>query len=179
MNAGSFSLKQFPSAGLLPHAEITGNIGRRSNTLAVSYTLLAPLAEIEIPAPGDMPMRKNGLWEETCFEFFFGVKESDRYWEVNLSPAGHWNIYRFRAYRQGMREEEAIASLPFSVRIRQDTMKLSLQLELDKIIPAKQALRVAVGAVIRTMNGGMTYWALIHPGPRADFHRRDSFIVEL
>jgi len=58
-------------------------------------------------------------------------------------------------------------------------LRLSLKLDLDKIIPADQALKIGISTVIKTINSEITYWALTHPGPRADFHRRDSFIVEL
>lgn len=179
MNSKSFSLKPLPSAGVPPHVTITGNVGRLSNTLLLSYALLCPLAELAIPGQADMRERKNGLWEETCFEFFLGPRKSDRYWEFNLSPAGHWNVYRFTSYRQGMQEEPAFTSLPFSVRIRPASLLLSLELALDKIIPEEQALEVAVSAVIKTTNGRIIYWALAHPGPRPDFHRRDSFIIGL
>jgi hypothetical protein len=47
------------------------------------------------------------------------------------------------------------------------------------IIPAEQALEVAISAVIKLRSGNVTCWALTHPGPEADFHRRDSFIIEL
>ena len=70
MNSRSFSLKPFPSAGLLPYLKITGNIGRHYQTLTISYTFLGTLREIMIPAPADIPARKIALWEETCFEFF-------------------------------------------------------------------------------------------------------------
>lgn len=179
MNGKGFFLRPFPSAGLLPHVTITGNIGRRSNILSLTYALLGPLAELVVPAPSDMRVRKNGLWEETCFEFFLGKRNSDHYWEFNLSPAGHWNVYRFTSYRQGMQEEPAFTSLLFSVRARPDALGLSLEIDLDKIIPAEQALEVAVSAVIKTVDGKITYWALAHPGPQPDFHRRDGFIVEL
>ena len=36
-----------------------------------------------------------------------------------------------------------------------------------------------IAAVIKLAGGELTYWALTHPGPAADFHRRDSFVVEL
>ena len=127
-------------------------------------------------------LRKNGLWEETCFEFFLGVKGSERYWEFNLSPSGHWNVYRFKSYRQGMQEEPAFTSLPFSVQLYSNSLLLSLGLGLDKIIPQEQVsevLQVALSAVIKTRDGKTTYWALTHPGPQADFHRRDGFIIEL
>ncbi len=179
MNRRSFSLKPIPSAGFLPHLKITGNIGRHPRTLTIIYALLGHLREVVIPAPADMPARKNALWEETCFEFFLGVRNSDQYWEFNLSPAGHWNVYRFKSYRQGMQEEPAFTSLPFSAERQPDALRLSLKLDLDKIILTDQALKVAISAVIKPVNGKITYWALTHPGPKADFHRRESFILEL
>ena len=179
MNDQSFSLQPFPPASPLPHLVITGNITRRSNTLAIRYTLLGYLEEFVIPPLTDMPARKNELWQETCFEFFLAVKNSQQYWEFNLSPAGHWNVYRFAAYRQGMQEEVAFTSLPFRVQNQSDYLLLALELDLDKIVQADQTLEVAISAVIRLGNGEVTYWALTHCGTQADFHRRDSFIVEL
>jgi hypothetical protein len=178
MNSLSFSLKPFP-AGLLPHLEIEGNIGRRSRTLDISYALLGHLREVVIPAPADKPDRKNALWEETCFEFFLAIPNSDKYWEFNLSPAGHWNVYRFQSYRRGMQEERAFTSLPFNTERKPGTLQLSTEINLGKIIVTEQALKVAVSAVIKTLNGKITYWALTHPGLQADFHCKDSFILEL
>jgi hypothetical protein len=111
-----------------------------------------------------------------CFEFFLGLKDSDQYREFNLSPAGHWNVYCFKAYRQEMQEELAFLSLPFFVRKHSDALLLDLNLNLDMIVPAEHALEVAISAV---RSGNVTCWALTHPGPEADFHRRDSFIIEL
>jgi hypothetical protein len=179
MNDRPFSLQPFPSANALPSLKITGNIARRSNTLAIRYALLGPLAELAIPAPADLPARRNGLWEETCFEFFLGVKDSDGYWEFNLSPAGDWNVYRFAAYRQGMQEETAFPSLPFSVQNQSDSLRLALELDLEKIVQPDQALEVAISAVLKPKDGEVTYWALTHPRPQADFHWRDSFILDL
>jgi hypothetical protein len=179
MSVQIFYLKPFLSAGPLAHLKITGKIIRRSGTVAISYALFGPMAEIVIPGLAGMPVRKNALWEETCFEFFLASRDSDQYWEFNLSPAGHWNVYRFKSYRQDMREEPAFTSLPFSVRRQPDSLRLSLKLDLDKIIPADETLRVAISAVIKSKNGDITYWALTHPGPQADFHRRDSFLIEL
>jgi len=184
---GHFSLQPFlalgssiqsatsPSLGI----KLIGNINRPSNALVIHYALLAPLDVVEIPTLAGTPTRKNGLWEETCFEFFLGIKNSPRYWEFNLSPAGHWNIYCFAAYRQGMREEMAYTSLPFSVQKQSDSLSLVLNLDLDEIVQADQALEIAISAVIKFKEGEQTYWALTHPGPQADFHRRDSFTIEL
>jgi tetratricopeptide (TPR) repeat protein len=97
----------------------------------------------------------------------------------NLSPSGDWNVYRFTSYRQGMREEPAFMTLPFRIKSESYALRLSLELGLDEIILADQALEVAVSAVIKSIDGAMSYWALNHPAPQPDFHRRDSFIIRL
>src|SRR4028119_1867556 len=111
---------QQATASLLPDLKVIGNIARSTNILTLGYELLAPPAEVVIPPLADKPLRKNELWQETCFEFFLGIKNFERYWEFNLSPAGHWNIYHFDGYRQGMQEEIAFTSLPFSIQNQSD-----------------------------------------------------------
>jgi hypothetical protein len=36
-----------------------------------------------------------------------------------------------------------------------------------------------VTAVLQQQSGSCSYWALRHPGPEADFHRRDGFALRL
>lgn len=179
MNLRSFALKPFPGEHDGPELKITGTFDRRGDALSVRYALLGDLAELAIPPPREPPGRKHRLWEETCLEFFLGVRESRRYWEFNLSPSGNWNVYRFASCRKGMREEPAFRSLPFGVRREPDALELSLELAIGRIIPAAAAVDVAVGAVLRTLGGGRSHWALVHPGPRPDFHRRDGFALKL
>ena len=175
----NFSLKPFPGEEFLPDIRITGTIGRRADTLSVGFVLRGDLSGVSIPAPAPPPERKDRLWEGTCLEFFLGMEDSGRYWEFNLSPAGHWNVYRFTSYREEMREETAITSLPFHVAVEPDALRLSLELALGKIIPAGKAIEVAVCAVIRTLSGKTCHWAVAHPGPRPDFHRRDGFFMKI
>jgi hypothetical protein len=179
MNLRSFSLTPFRGEGNAPDLKITGSIGRRADLLSLNCALLGNLSELALPAPEASPGRKDRLWEETCLEFFLAVKDSERYWEFNLSPAGHWNVYRFTSYREGMREEPAFASLPFGVRKGPESLALSLELAIGKILPAGHALEIAVGAVIKTVNGETSHWALAHPGPRPDFHRREGFRLDI
>jgi hypothetical protein len=174
-----FALQPFSSTKLLSDLKIVGKIARNANHLAIRYRLMGNLTEVAIAPRSDPPARKHNLWEDTCFEFFMGSKNCDRYWEFNLSPAGHWNVYRFDGYRQGMQEETAFTTLPFSVEQRSDSLELALELDLGKIVPAGQALEVAITTVIKHRDGEVTYWALTHQGAEADFHLRDSFILEL
>jgi hypothetical protein len=137
------------------------------------------MKEIIVPAAADTPLRKDGLWEETCLEFFLALKDAPRYWEINLSPSGHWNVYHFSTYREGMQEEAAFTSLSFRVERGKDLFLLDVNLPLDGIISPKTPLHVGVSAVIKLRSNQMTYWALSHPGQKPDFHRRESFIAQL
>ncbi|HYX17059.1 MAG TPA: DOMON-like domain-containing protein [Nostoc sp.] len=179
MSEQTFSLQPFPSTKSLPNLKIAGNISRNGNKLAIRYILEDDLKEIAIAPPSNTPSRKHELWEDTCFEFFLGVKDSQRYWEFNLSPAGHWNIYLFDGYRQGMQEETAFENLSFNVQNQADGLILVLDVDLGKIISAEQAIEVSITTVIKYRNGEVTYWALTHRGAEADFHLRDSFILKL
>lgn len=179
MKACDFRLQPFAAVGPHPDLTITGSISRGPRILAIRYAVHGSLAELVIPGPAEVPARRHGLWEQTCFELFLAVKHAPRYWEFNLSPGGHWNVYRFADYREAMQEEPAIATLPFRFEARRDALDLTLECSLDRIIGIDQPLEVGISAVIQHMEGRTSFWALTHPGPHPDFHRRDSFIVEL
>jgi hypothetical protein len=119
------------------------------------------------------------LWEATCFEFFVGSPGDQNYWEFNLSPAGDWNVFHLDDYRQGLRDELAVRSLPFKVEQAANSLSLALELDLSKIISIKAQIEVSVTTVIKTFQGEIYYWALTHCGSEADFHRRDSFMIKM
>ncbi len=179
MNPVEFSLKPFPGEEPRSEIGIAGTVGRCAEALSVAFTLTGNLPEIALPAPAESPKRKDRLWEETCLEFFLGTTDSPRYWEFNLSPAGHWNVYRFASYRSGMREEPAVASLPFLLRTEPGVLEISLELGLGKILPPGKTVEAAVCAVLRTVSGRTSRWALDPSGTRPDFHRRDGFSLIL
>ncbi|OUC15704.1 MAG: hypothetical protein B0A82_05400 [Alkalinema sp. CACIAM 70d] len=184
----SFTLQPFTSPKTPPvpqTLQLTGTIDRRENFLTVHYRLQGlqnaqDLCDsLTIAPPAKIPERRDNLWETTCFEFFLGLQNSPQYWEFNLSPAGHWNVYRFTDYRQGMEPETQITSLPFQVNQQNHQLDLMIEFNLASIISATQWLEVGITTVVQDCAGTVTYWALTHPGDQADFHRRDSFIVPL
>jgi hypothetical protein len=174
-----FTLKPFPGEAPRFPLQITGTIARHGHILALSYELRGDLAAVTLPAPAGRPARHHGLWEETCFECFLAYKDSSQYWEFNLSPAGHWNAYGFEAYRRGMHEEPALAALPFTVTRESASLLLTLEVDVARLFPRGQALDAAIAAVIKNQDSTLMYWALAHPGPQPDFHRRDSFLIRL
>lgn len=161
-----------------PQIKLTGEIERHQNQLNLEYRLEG-LSEILVAEAADSPLRQFDLWEHTCFEFFVGLKESPQYWEFNLSPSGHWNVFRFLDYRQNITEEEAFAILPFQVFPQNDHWQLKLTVDLNQIIAPEQDLEIGITAVIEAQNQHLSYWALTHPAPEADFHCRDSFMLKI
>ena len=179
MNFRKFSLFPFMDAYMAPRLKIEGEISRHSGRLTVRYQLSGNLTEVVIPVPADMPARRNALWEETCFELFIAAGDSPRYLEFNLSPAGHWNVFRFAAYRREMQEDSAFGPLPFSVRHRPSALSLSLEIDSNRIFPSGVILDIGISAVVKYKSGETSYWALSHIGRQPDFHRRDSFAIGL
>ena len=173
----SFTLIPF-TANTTPEIEITGAIARRNNRLEITYRLRGT-SQIIIPEAIDRPTRQYDLWEHTCFEFFLRLENSNKYWEFNLSPAGHWNVFRFPDYRQDIAEEMAFASLPFQVSQQANLLQLDLEVNLNKIIAGDRNLEVAITTVVEDKEQQLSYWALTHPGTEADFHHRDSFAFDL
>ena len=172
----SFALIPF-AKDTAPAIKITGEIQRQDNQLAIEYQL-AQKSAIIVPHKADLPLRQLDLWSHTCCEFFLGLKDDSKYWEFNLSPAGHWNVFRFLDYRQNMTQETAFDTLPFRV-LQDNYLQVSLQIELNKIIKPEQSLEIGVTAVIEDRENQLSYWALNHPGKEADFHLRDSFAIAL
>ncbi|MBA3921078.1 MAG: DOMON-like domain-containing protein [Nostocaceae cyanobacterium] len=176
MNGQTFSLQPFHKSES-SEQKIIVRITRNIHHFTIRYVLIGNLQDVAIAPLSDTPVRKHELWADTCFEFFLGIPNSTRYWEFNLSPSGNWNVYRFDGYRQGMQEETAFTQLPFSIQSQSDSLTLTLDIDLEPII-SQQPLKIGVTAVIN-LNNQLTYWALTHVGTEADFHLRDSFMIQL
>ena len=173
----NFSLIPFASDAL-PTIEIVGNIDRADNILSIEYQLLGDLDSVAIASPA-VASRKFALWEATCFEFFIGVLGDRNYWEFNLSPSGDWNVFHLDDYRQGLRNETAVTTLPFDVDRSANSLTLKLAVDLSQIISIDRQLEVSVTTVIRSAQDELSYWALTHIGEEADFHLRDSFVIKI
>src|SRR5690606_23859440 len=107
MKTKQFTLRPYPQDRPLTDITLTGTVTRTDGLLSIHYTLRGTLSLVQLPPTTAPAQRRQRLWEQTCFESFLAPAASEAYWEVNLSPAGHWNVYRFDAYRGGMREEAA------------------------------------------------------------------------
>jgi hypothetical protein len=179
----AFALRPFGRSAAELGLGLEGRLSRLGDQLCVRYQLSGDLASVLLPPPATAgPVRRDGLWERTCFELFLAAEGAAPYWEVNLAPSGDWNLYRLDNYRQGLRPEPDRDALPFRVsRVAEGlvlTVELGLPVELARAC-REQPLRLGVTAVIEQQGGALSYWALDHGGPEADFHRREDFLLRL
>jgi hypothetical protein len=182
-----FTLVPFSTEISLPQIELSGRVDRHDKFLSIEYQLQGDLNSVTIDPPATVPSRKPELWDRTCFEFFIGVPSDRSYWEFNLSPSGDWNVFQLDDYRQGLREETALTSLPFTVDRHANSLVLKLQFDVSKIISIdalserlrQRDLEISVTTVIKSTQDEISYWALAHQGQEADFHLRDSFILNI
>ena len=120
--------------------------------------------------------RQDNLWMHTCFEAFFAKPDSEQYWELNVAPSGHWNLYQFDAYRSGGREEPAAVTPTTTWKQNERECCCSITLNLASWCTEARLPELAITAVLETKAGEISYWALQHPGDRPDFHDRRSFL---
>lgn len=156
-----------------------GGAARDGDILRIYYVLTGALPQLAIAPAVPTPERRHGLWEATCFEFFVAPHGSANYWEFNLSPAGHWNVFAFTDYRQGMRPETGITALPFQVQPSATQLRLDLTVDLGPLATGVPQWDLGVTTVMLRADGTTEYWAVAHTGPQPDFHRRDSFRIAL
>lgn len=156
---------------------LTAGITRFTAGLQLHYRLTGPLETLRIPPFVARTGFADGLWQHTCFELFAGTPGNNAYREFNFSPSGNWAAYGFSDYRE--RCDWYPPATP-QIHTESGSEKLEVFVELPQsLLPQTQRLRLGISAVIEGTSGTLSYWALSHTGERPDFHRRESFILEL
>ncbi|MBT4162859.1 MAG: hypothetical protein HOC70_11915 [Gammaproteobacteria bacterium] len=108
--------------------------------------------------------RADGLWQSTCFEIFLGQPDTPSYLELNLSPDGGWNCYKFDDVRTGMTTSDGFEVTDIETR--------------GELIEARvrwpgattsESWSLGLSAVIEMADSNLQYYALSH-GDKPDFH---------
>ena len=179
MTEQTYSLIPFPAPGA-PAIQITSRVRWENRLLNVQFMLSGDTAKVRLPDRSSSAARKDDLWSTTCFELFLAIPDQPRYWEINLSPSGDWNIYRMDAYRRvGFREEMSIQRLQLAVENEAQSISLQANIDLSPLVAKEQRLQAGISSIIHSVDRHESYWALAHPYPVPDFHIRDSFVVQL
>ena len=156
---------------------ITATIRRDGALLRLGYRLAGDLAALRVPPPA-APVRRDGLWRHACFEAFVMADDGPAYREFNFSPSGEWAAYGFAACRQGMAPLELTCAPRIECAVTGDELRLSVVL-VARDAALGGSSRVGLSAVIEDVNGALSYFALVHPRERPDFHDPAGFVLQL
>ncbi len=174
---------------LLPHPETPVDLPlellacgqRRGPELEFEYRLDGALAAVRWPASVG-PVRRDQLWQHTCFEAFLAAPGRPAYCEFNFSPGGAWAAYRFAVYRG----EPAPLELGSPPRIHVTRRDASARLVASvaagavlELLGGSREFELGLSAVIESAAGARSYWALQHAPGRPDFHDRRAFTAAL
>ena len=164
-----------------PAPVLRAGIERDAGRLSLRYVLGGAVGNVRLPERIHEPQRADELWRHTCFEAFLAPVGSEAYWEINLSPSGDWNTYRFDDYRRGMRSEKRVtAAVTELERASCGTVTLRAAIDLRPLPElGRAALDAGLAAVLEAGDGTVSHWALAHEADRPDFHRRASFVIRL
>ena len=154
-----------------------------SGQLKLSYGVLSRhgLSDLVLPRgliDGVQPngVRRDGLWDTTCFEAFLGLPGEPRYWEINLAANGDWAVYSFSDYRNGRTDQSQTITPEVQLRRWHHQLRLDASLDLSAWWPPGIGPDIALTAVLDRGDKGLSHWAISHPGERADFHQRQAFL---
>ncbi len=170
-----FHLKPFSAND----GDIEGQISRGTDDLEVIFSFSDGNNLMKWPNHPPPQSRREGLWEQTCFEVFIKPRGKPQYWEFNLAPTGHWECYRFTNYRQQRVREQQIGSLVITTSDHQGRFTLKGTLPLNFLFPPEQPLDLGLSAVIVNRDDEVSYWALSHFTAKPDFHNPKTFVLQL
>jgi hypothetical protein len=174
----SFRLKPHPSWHRDQPLSITCRVTRAGYTFLLSFLIDAEIDRLVVPEPGEQ-VRRDGLWQSTCFELFLRPVGGRSYFEFNMVPAGAWAAYRFENYRSGMAEACLEPALPINAANRIATFEQNVVLDSNGHSALEGELQIGLSAIIEARDGTKSYWALAHPDGPPDFHHDACFAASL
>jgi len=108
------------------------------------------------------------LWEHSCFELFVREPGAPGYAELNFTTSGQWAAYRFDQYRGGMRAIDDVL-IGGGRTVNDGEVRLRRTISLPDWADLAE-WQIGLSAVIETLDGDKSYWALAHPAGKPDFH---------
>jgi hypothetical protein len=174
------SLRRHSDSRCFAAAHIEVEVVRpHADSLALSYLVTGKMSDINMP-PVRAAERSDELWRHTCFEAFVRASSGAEYYEFNFAPSTQWAAYQFSSYRSGMSVADEISAPSIEVQSSPDRYTLQVSLELDRLssLPRNAFWRLGLSALIEDTSGRKSYWALVHPPGKPDFHHADCFAHE-
>ena len=142
-------------------------------TTNIWFGVGAPATRFVIPEPTEGP-RTAGLWQTTCSEAFLRREGQSPYREWNFAPSTDWAAYDFADYRE--KAGEAEVSAPY-IRFEDNLTWFALGATIA--VDAEADWKLGLSAVLEEKGGRKSYWSLVHPSDKPDFHHPDCFAARL
>ena len=123
--------------------------------------------------------RAEYLEKSTCFEIFIQQADHANYVNVQLTPSGLWNAYRFDQYRQ---PKQVPPRHEQHIRIEQlliEHHRISLVLDLAQLYPRRSRIHVGLAAILAHRQDLHTDWSLQHSAASADPHCAEDWRIQL
>lgn len=165
------SLTPHPACGPSCIKKLGAEIRLKEDRIILLYRLEGDIDALLIPEKRESG-RRDGLWEHTCMEAFFGRTENPSYLEYNFSPSTDWAAYAFPSYRQAGPLPHIPAPI---IQTSRDGHLFLLQATLAMAVPDISSTRLCITAVLEEKSGGKTWWAIKHAFEKPDFHHTNSF----
>jgi hypothetical protein len=136
------------------------------------FTIQGPIDTIIMPLHQRSPLRRDNLWKHTCLELFIHPPASRAYTELNITPSGHYNLYRFDDYRTG--QTPLSIATPPTITSHVTPTVATFDITLPALAPP-----VALGpaVILEHLDNTLSYWALSHPSTSPDFHLGDLHTI--
>ncbi|MFW7380961.1 MAG: hypothetical protein ACOH5I_19250 [Oligoflexus sp.] len=169
MRSIAFELKDFTARC---QSKISGSLVQKDSQLIIRYAIDAAPASLLWPEPTGQAEFRDLLWQGTCLEVFYAKPSSPGYIEWNFSPAGHWACYQFVDYRTGQKrltERRAV--------IKSGKQGNHYWLESHVPIEEERPLDWNICVILQDAQA-QSFWSLLHPGGKPDFHDRRGFIIK-
>lgn len=171
------NLQRHPASPPSPVASIGVQVQLEPHDLVVQYRLRGQLDALRWPAMG-AGGEADGLWRHTCLELFIAPEHGSAYQEFNFSPAGQWAHYAFAAERQ--RTDRAPSARAPLLDMRRTDSGYELVAVIDRTnLPTTRVLCIGLSAVLESLDGHISHWALHHPADKPDFHLRAGWTLRL
>ena len=123
--------------------------------------------------------RAEYLEKSTCFEIFIQQADHANYVNVQLTPSGLWNAYRFDQYRQ---PKQVPPRHEQHIRIEQlliEHHRISLVLDLAQLYPRRSRIHIGLAAILAHRQDLHTDWSLQHSAASADPHCAEDWRTQL
>ena len=176
VEGSSFSLQPHPETPCQAIDGITVEVSMpEPDWVRLAFRVTGQVDRIKMPADSH-GVRRDRLWERTCFEMFSRNQEYAAYEELNFSPSTDWAHYYFLAYRSEMRLDQPTIAPNISIVNCASEFSLFARAPLAE---GSGPWRVGFSAVIEELDGTKSYWALAHPPGNPDFHHPACFAATL